>query len=383
MTSEADVEPSKESSSALLGLHVLGGGVGESIVLELPQGGWGVIDCYAGRMRDPATNLTLQFLRERGVSELEFLALTHPHSDHYRGLLDLLEGFPIRQFWRFGGLSSKELPRLVRGLREDAEQRQNPRQRVEARYLDEVLRRVGFLRREADLQMTAMADVKPLYPLPRGGLAASGAAQVFSFAPLTNTIEQYQEGLGRCFDNEDRLLPAFPSLNQNATSAALRVVYGRTTLILGGDVPTGSWEEVLASPKVDNGWLSCQAVKVSHHGSHTGYCSGLWALFCAGGQTEAVLTPFRRHRLPTQETYDHIRQHTSRISVTCVPAITFEDVPSHDFRTETDFAARLALREVFPEFRDLTPFPSGICSFWFDDAGRLVRRQYLGAAGAL
>ena len=382
MTSEAS-PASSVFDPALLGLHVLGGGVGESIVLELPQGGWGVIDCYAGKMQDPATNLTYQFLRERGVSELKFLALTHPHADHYRGLLDLLGGFLIRQFWRFGGLSSKELPRLVRGLREDAEQRQNERQSAEAVYLDDVLRHVNNLRRSEHLPMTAMADVKPLYPMPHGQPASPGEAQVFSIAPLTNTVETYQEQLARCFDRDDRLLPILPSLNQNTISAALRVVYGETTLILGGDVTSESWEEVIRSSITDNRWLACHAVKVSHHGSPTGYCAGLWALFCERGEAEAVITPFRRHRLPTLDTYDHIKEHTGRISTTCVPAIAFEAIPSHEFRAGTNPIAQIALREVFPEFRTVNQYQGGVCSFWFDNIGQMVRQEFIGAAGRL
>jgi len=258
MTSEASpasLVSGQSLDQSLLGLHVLGGGVGESIVLELPQGGWGVIDCYAGTLRDPATNLTFQFLHERGVSELEFLALTHPHADHYRGLLDLLEEFSVRQFWRFGGVSSKELLRLVRGLTEDAQQRQNKSQAAEARYLDDVLRHVDHLRRSKHLQMTAMADVKPLYPMPHGEPANPSKAQIFSIAPLTNTVEKYQEQLTRCFDSDDRLLPLLPNLDQNTISAALRIVYGETTLILGGDVTSESWVEVLQSPRwTTAGW---------------------------------------------------------------------------------------------------------------------------------
>jgi beta-lactamase superfamily II metal-dependent hydrolase len=64
-----------------LSIHVINSGVGESIVVELPNGNWGVIDCYASNLADPSSNHTLNFLRKQEVTSLEFLCLTHPHLD--------------------------------------------------------------------------------------------------------------------------------------------------------------------------------------------------------------------------------------------------------------------------------------------------------------
>ena len=105
----------------LLTVHVLGAGKGESIVLRLPDGRWGVVDCYAGSVADPLTNPTLQFLSEQGATELEFLCLTHPHDDHFRGMSQLLETFPVRYFWHFNGLSGRDFFKLVEYLRDEAE----------------------------------------------------------------------------------------------------------------------------------------------------------------------------------------------------------------------------------------------------------------------
>ena len=78
-----------------LTIHVISSGIGESIVIGLPDKKWGVIDCYTPDITDPSKNPTIDFLRKNGVKELEFICLTHPHSDHYRGLRDLLLCFKI------------------------------------------------------------------------------------------------------------------------------------------------------------------------------------------------------------------------------------------------------------------------------------------------
>jgi len=59
-----------------LEVHVLGAGRGESIILSLPDGGWGVVDCCASSSRDESKNATLEFLRAlRGIVWVVFSVL--------------------------------------------------------------------------------------------------------------------------------------------------------------------------------------------------------------------------------------------------------------------------------------------------------------------
>ncbi len=69
-----------------LTLWVLGGPRGESIVVETPGGAYGVIDAY----QDAELNPTLRLLQSLAVPRLEFVAVTHPHLDHFGGLARLL-----------------------------------------------------------------------------------------------------------------------------------------------------------------------------------------------------------------------------------------------------------------------------------------------------
>ena len=67
----------------------------------------------------------------------------------------------------------------------------------------------------------------------------------------------------------------------NEVSAALVVRYGKTTLVLGGDVESLGWTRALALLKRLNLGVAAHFVKVSHHGSTNGYCPELWQLFSA------------------------------------------------------------------------------------------------------
>ena len=94
-------------------MHVFGGSKGESIVIKLPDGQWGVVDCYTDFIADGNSNPTIQYLRSRGVKTLLFACLTHAHDDHFLGMVKLIEEFKPQEFWRFGCLSPGHLAKLL------------------------------------------------------------------------------------------------------------------------------------------------------------------------------------------------------------------------------------------------------------------------------
>ncbi len=381
MTTES-VSAASDQALPRLGLHVINAGYGESIVLEMPGNRWGVIDCYSPDLNKPDTNPTFQFLRERSVERLEFLALTHPHADHYHGLKDLLDYLQVSAFWWFAGISPAELPRFVNGLREEISgTKTTDRSRQHSvRNLDQLFLTVIEQRKAKTLVSTQMSDFKTLYPLPLGGTPDSDAVQIHTLAPWTGTVQRYQEKLHKCFDSE-RLKQKMAALKHNQISAALLIEFGKTRLILGGDVEQESWEEALS--QIDHSRLNAHAVKVSHHGSRNGYCAGLWPLFCASGHTIAIITPSRLHSLPNEDAVTHIRESTRQIVSTCTPALTFSTTPSFDSWEAYDAGVQLSLRAVFPTFQAEKPFATGICSFWFDTEGRVTNSHLTEPASIL
>src|SRR6266851_162014 len=90
-------------------VHVFGGKKGESIALKMPGNLWGVVDNYTPVLADPRTNASLRFLESRGVNRLNFLCLTHPHTDHYRGMSYLLDRFDPDRVWLFGATTHRDL----------------------------------------------------------------------------------------------------------------------------------------------------------------------------------------------------------------------------------------------------------------------------------
>ena len=47
-------------------------------------------------------NAIVSLLREKNISMLDFVVLTHPHEDHYQGLIPVFENFIVEEFWWSG-----------------------------------------------------------------------------------------------------------------------------------------------------------------------------------------------------------------------------------------------------------------------------------------
>src|SRR5437660_7214936 len=244
-----------------LSIHVLNSGVGESIVVGLPNGKWGVVDCYASNLADPSSNATLNFLLHQSVSELEFLCLTHPHFDHYRGLSHLLQSFKIRYFWRFGAFCSHDLQRLLlKYVKSSARESDDSEFLENASELTKSLNEAMKRHVEGKIKdILFLSDLKHLYPRPAG---SEGELEIKSIAPSSNNIARYQEDLHKCFDDEERLIDELPFQRHNDVSAAISIRYGNARVILCGDVEIKNWNDTQRFLAADE--FKANGVKVSH-----------------------------------------------------------------------------------------------------------------------
>jgi competence protein ComEC len=77
-------------------IHILDVGRGDSIIMQFSNGRTYLIDSneISGKVR-PFEYLT----KTLGVTELEAVIATHPHTDHVLGLQNIIENVPTRQVW--------------------------------------------------------------------------------------------------------------------------------------------------------------------------------------------------------------------------------------------------------------------------------------------
>jgi len=353
-----------------LQIHVLGAGKGECIILGWPENRWGVIDCYAPSLKDDTTNPTLQFLRGRGVSELEFLCLTHPHDDHFRGMSQLLVHLKVRHFWRFPTVSARDLKLLAKYLVIDTERGDVAELKENASDFVRTMEIVKKLRDKKEIVQMMVTGHQQLYPVP---FSQSTRFQVWSFAPHGNQQGNYEQTLFRSFTIDGQLQPNPPNVSHNDISVGLIVSYGKTRVVLGGDVERTAWTDI--RPQYQPEHFHVDAVKVPHHGSDTGYIPGLWSDFSGRKKPIAIIAPYRRFRLPKQDSLRHISEYASKVMLTCGIDLGLAPCPAQpSLKSRMFLRARLNAKTPTPESE------CGRCSLYFDSEGNCIEEEYAGPA---
>lgn len=189
-------------------------GHGSAAVAEFPDGSNLLID--GGGSPNPAFDLgervVAPFLRQRKITRLAAVVLTHPHPDHLNGLPFILEKFQVGELWWNGDGADSE----------------------------------SFVRLEALIQEKKIPVRRPC----AGWSRELGEARVFCLHPAGRDRQNDGPGTWQ---------------SQNNRSLVLRIVYRDQALLLPADIE-GEVEREL----VDRGAnLRSQILQVPHHGSRT------------------------------------------------------------------------------------------------------------------
>lgn len=79
-------------------------GQGDSTLIDFPEGGLMLVDGggIVGSKVDPGQRILEPLLRVRRRDRIDVVVLSHPHPDHFLGLLHIAEHFEIGEFWDTG-----------------------------------------------------------------------------------------------------------------------------------------------------------------------------------------------------------------------------------------------------------------------------------------
>jgi beta-lactamase superfamily II metal-dependent hydrolase len=273
-------------------------GSGDTILLELGAGNWGLLDC---NLTDESGSW--QALREQldqnGVHRLTFVCLSHPDRDHYHGMRELLEerffdqatNSPrFDQFWDSGvpiailaaiekRLGRKVLARELASFYRDFINPQIACGAVRLHELNDDHRpiEVGDFRftpigprnlRVTRFEADAAERILGTQVVPRG---------------VVTSLKEESNNLSTVLVLEHKRYP-------------LRFLLGGSgRFLFGGDATADAWSDALdrwdelcgSAGAADK---SFAGVKVSHHGARNGFNSRLYRDYCTPRRTVAIIS---------------------------------------------------------------------------------------------
>ncbi|WP_338046515.1 DNA internalization-related competence protein ComEC/Rec2 [Polyangium spumosum] len=201
------------SSKGVLRVRALDVGQGDSILVDLPDGKTMLIDGggFMGSPVDTGTRVVLPVLRALRKERVDVVVLSHPHPDHFGGLVSTLPAVEVGELWDTGQGEEHGAGPTYRSMLAD-------------------LRRRGVPIRRPDTLC---------------GKHVIGGATIEVLAPC----------------------PGFaPDESANDNSFVLRITYGSRSALLVGDAEAAAERALVAK---DPAALRADLLKLGHHGSRT------------------------------------------------------------------------------------------------------------------
>ena len=240
----------------MLRIHILNVGHGDSIVLEYCGEGdhksFAVIDSNCKPDSSPPA---LDLLRTLGANSLSFVAITHPHADHYMGMRAILESFSkkIETLYTFPiKKESEHLKKLLLAYKKNALATTSDRIQKTNLELAHIL---ALASKSAAKSWEAPSGIKSLISAP-----GFPNQSIWAILPPSRVKGRFFQGI-----IEGSIEPENEELND--LSLAFLIEYGGHQVILAGDGSKTNWGYQNKQWKNAGIKFSPSVVKLPHHGS--------------------------------------------------------------------------------------------------------------------
>ncbi len=319
--------------------HILNVGHGSSVVVEFGAAGersFGLIDSNKG---SGAQVKAIEILNRLGAKSLSFVCLTHPHLDHYSGLMDVIRAFNgrIGHFFSFPMLgimfNSKRL-KLWKKLLADLHQRTDDRViRAGAR---ELLLIIKWAEENRNLWTECDGDENRIAPI------GFHDVEIHTILPPRRTKGTYLNMI----DTQNPM--ALGSFRENDISLALAFTYRGRKVLIGGDGCAENWRfRRMHFEQTSKKSISACAVNLPHHGSKID-CNAevIQQLFdLKSGETLFAVTSADGQSHPDFEVIERLQKlgiqpYCTNLTPTCGGTVTNSDVRRYGYKLTSIFGVR-------------------------------------------
>ncbi|MEO5331398.1 MAG: MBL fold metallo-hydrolase [Magnetococcus sp. YQC-5] len=330
----------------MLRIHILNVGNGDSIIIEHSdidnKKSFGVIDSNTqkGHIR------ALEKLIALGAEKLSFVCLTHPHDDHYLGLLEILKYFQgrIDRFWtcpleQYVGAGLKQLSKVYLDIAKNTD---------DNKIRNSIRELVGIFKHIDETYQGRWDQITGGYNL----LAPSGFSDVefYALLPFLDSKGILTKWL------KDGCVTYTNNHNPNHLSVAIMLKYHGVSLVLGGDASSANWNKHKRRYQGKNVKIVSQAIKLPHHGSKYDCTDSVMQYLFGSDEKTYALISADGCTHPDRETLDllkkrKIKPYCTNFKEVCGNNIsTFNAIPNG---IDRDFFARL--HEAREENSAITP----------------------------
>jgi hypothetical protein len=309
-------------NQCLASVTIVGGGFGESIVINIGGAFVGIIDFCTAKLANGAQLSTGDILRRMatgaGKPLLGFALLTHPHQDHFSSMDQVLKehGAYIGRVCLFNAITEGEMMDLFFARTHKPERGASTYRyrRTYQRILDTYRRQLDASQRFSASEGTEICAFDAIqgrtrFPVKISCLAPS-VDDCFKFLEEVRFGDFLEIAAGTA---------ARPRQECNRVSVVVKMSFGESSFLFGADAEQGSWRQI--EKKYGASLLRSNVFKVSHHGSATGTPQDLipslskkWGPKCQ--DTVAIVTPASRHGLPHDEQLACLRCNFDEVIVT-------------------------------------------------------------------
>lgn len=321
-----------------------GPGAGESIILHLGNGKWAVIDsCVADGI-----TLPLYYLKKLGVNiekEVELVICTHWHTDHIKGLSDVLSECYNANFYiaKVGQIKTFFRYVVSRTTGEDY---------TKQGVWSEFKKCIDILSERQQQPKYAGID-REIYNDPKLNI------HIKAVSPSDRMLDKFDELLLTAKENEATI-----DIDPNMCSIALILSVGNQNIILGADLECNRYNDNLTQcegkckERKDFGWCNVleestsfnaineyNYIKIPHHSSITGFCPKKWNDYFADYKigTSTVYVNNTGKNLPDKEMLERYFNLCDEYYLTAPKAVTSKDKKG---KSEIDYKKGIVVTKV-------------------------------------